>query len=418
MVTLPKKLQPEIWFVESVRDGGKVRVRALANQFIPFGESDDIFVNSDCSLWVQCDRNNRGTQVGVKFAVKKLRRVEKDLKGGGTGRPYYNTHPEPTLYPIDSPSTPPEFKQAYLDWTAGKTPKISPPARQSKIASGEAKPKSLLDKLLHKYPVPTPANNGFYVDPIVWSRVVIGMEKKHNLMLQGDSGCGKTELCYLLAKQFGLSLEMFDMGSKQDPIASLIGSHRYNAAKGGSYFDRASFTKAIQSKSLVLLDELSRAPALTNNILLPVLDSRKTLQMDLATSEEESFLKVNNECQFIATANVGFEYSGTQPLDRALEERFRVIKMDYPPEAIEAEILRLKTNVSKRPSETIVKVANTIRDLNRKGELSKGVSLRHTLDAAELEEGGFELKTALELAFLPAFQFSEEEKVLEILASR
>jgi nitric oxide reductase NorQ protein len=115
---------------------------------------------------------------------------------------------------------------------------------------------------------------------------------------------------------------------------------------------------------------------------------------------------------------VGFEYSGTNALDRALEERFRVVKMDYPPEEIEAEILRLKTGVNKKPSETIVKVAHTIRDLNRKGEISKGVSVRHTLDAAELEASGFDLKTALELAFLPVFQYAEEEKVLEVLASR
>jgi len=92
--------------------------------------------------------------------------------------------------------------------------------------------------------------------------------------------------------------------------------------------------------------------------------------------------------------------------------------MDYPPQEIEAEILRLKTSVGKRSSETIVKVAATIRELNRAGELSKGISLRHTLDAAELEAGGFELRTAMELAFVSAFQHSEEERVLDVLSSR
>lgn len=397
-----------------------MRIRVLDGQFVPVGDTEN-YEKSDFNLWVSCEEEGRGTIEKQVFAVTTLKRVNRTLRGGGQGQAYYNTFPDKKLYPIDdsNPQTPREYINAYEEWRwNGKTPRLTPQVKPVKESKPEAKSKSLLDKLLTKFPIPTPKENAFYVDPVVWNRLLIGIEKRHNLMLQGDSGCGKTELSYLLAKLFDLPLELFDMGSKIDPIASLIGTHRHNTAKGGSYFDRANFTYAIQKRGLVLLDEISRAGALTNNILLSVLDNRKVLQMDLATQEEERLLSVSEECQFISTANVGFEYTGTQALDRALEERFRIVKIDYPPEEIEAEILRLKMKVGKRPSETIVKVASTIRTMNRKGDLSKGVSLRHTLDAAELEAGGFDLKTALEVAFLPSFQYSEEQKVLEVLASR
>ena len=39
---------------------------------------------------------------------------------------------------------------------------------------------------------------------------------------------------------------------------------------------------------------------------------------------------------FFATANIGQEYTGTRALDRALHDRFCVVKLDYPP--MDAEV--------------------------------------------------------------------------------
>lgn len=319
----------------------------------------------------------------------------------------------------DTSSTDPVFIQAYNEWKkTGKTPRITPDVKPEKATTTAVKSKSLLETLIKKHPCPSPATDGFYCDPLNWNRLIFNLEKGHHTVLIGDAGSGKTELAYLVAKRFGLELSMFDMGSKQDPVASLIGSHRHNAAKGGSYFDRAKFTYAIEKKGLVLLDEISRPSPLTNNILLPVLDSRKVLQMDLAMGEEAEIISVNPEARFIATANIGVQYTGTNTLDRALAERFKIINIDYPSIEIESQLLVLRTGVKKKAADTIAKVAATIRGLNKSGELSGGVSLRHTLDAAELNEGGFDLSAALEIAFLPSFRDGEEERVLEVLSSR
>lgn len=422
MITLTRKEQPELWFVETFELDRERRVRLLADQYIPT-KTPDVYELSDTSLFVQCDKDARTeNDLGTIFAVKSIGKVERPLKGGGTSKPCYSAHPDKKLYPVtgeNAPNTDGAILEAFREWQLnGKTPRLTPDPKPARVSKPEARANSILDKLLREHPIPTLQDSGFYVDPLVWNRLIFGVNRKDNILLVGDSGSGKTELAYLVSKQFGLPLEMFDMGSKQDPVASLIGTHRHNTAKGGSYFSRARFSYAIEKPGIILLDEISRPSPMTNNLLLPLLDSRRVLQMDLATEEEDSQIKVHEDCRFLATANIGFEYSGTQPMDRAVTERFRTIEISYPPAEAEAELVRMRTQSGKRDTGVIIKIANTIRELKNAGELSTGVSVRHTLDAGDLVAGGFGLSTALELAFLPAFHDGEREKVLEILTSR
>ena len=51
------------------------------------------------------------------------------------------------------------------------------------------------------------------------------------------------------------------MGSMQDPLTDLLGSHRLE--NGSSVFDYAKFVEDVQKPGVILLDELSRAPLMT-----------------------------------------------------------------------------------------------------------------------------------------------------------
>lgn len=79
-------------------------------------------------------------------------------------------------------------------------------------------------------------------------------------MLLGQTGVGKTELVSNLAKNMGLPLTIFDMGTMTDPIMSLVGTHTIKVRDGHttSEFIRSRFSEAIQKPGVVLLDELSR----------------------------------------------------------------------------------------------------------------------------------------------------------------
>jgi MoxR-like ATPase len=165
-----------------------------------------------------------------------------------------------------------------------------------------------------------------------------------------------------------------------------------------------------------LLDEVSRANTTSNNILFPVLDKRRTLTLDIAMGEEQK-IKVNDGVCFVATANIGSEYTGTTSLDPAFTGRFRVVTIDYMPDDAEIKILKLRKACDNKEGEIIVKVANHLRQLNREGELSTAVSVRNTLDAAEMVSGGLSLNHSLELAFLPVYMREEREAVLDVLSS-
>lgn len=230
----------------------------------------------------------------------------------------------------------------------------------------------------------------------------------HLFMLGDFTVTHNTELVMLACKALDVPCHVYDMGSMYDPISGLLGVHRLQ--KGGvSTFDYAKFTEDISKPGVVLLDELSRAPVTTNNILFPCLDSRRMLPVEIAGGEDLRSVKVHDECCFIATANVGAEYTGTMSMDRALVGRFFPLELDYMPKDREEEVLIKRCHIGRSAAQHIVAVANNIRSLYRKQELSCSLSTRETLMAAELVADGWNVLRAMELVFLPLFEGTRAE---------
>ena len=170
---------------------------------------------------------------------------------------------------------------------------------------------SLLDKIRSdkRYAVPQIDKDGFFVREEDWYLLIRNILTKTATMMTGPSGTGKTELIVLAGKKLGMEVCIYNMGTMLDPISGLLGVHRL--VQGGSVFDYAKFTEDIQKPCVILLDELSRAPLSANNILLPCLDSRRELPVDIAGGNGMRNIKVHPDCVFIATANIGAEYTGT-----------------------------------------------------------------------------------------------------------
>ena len=259
-----------------------------------------------------------------------------------------------------------------------------------------------------KLAVPTIEGEGFHIAEKDWYLLVRNIKSKVNTLMVGPSGTGKTELVLLACRKLGLDCHVYDMGSMYDPVSGLLGVHRLQ--KGGeSVFDYAKFTQDIQKPGVILLDELSRAPVTTNNILFPCLDSRRMLPVEMAGGDEMRAIKVHPECVFIATANVGAEYTGTMSMDRALVGRFFPLELDYMPSDCEALVLQKRSGIQKADAENIVSVSQTVRSLYLKQEISCTISTRETLAAARLVSDGWTALEAMELTFLPLFEGSRTE---------
>jgi MoxR-like ATPase len=287
-------------------------------------------------------------------------------------------------------------------------------------------PKTLLSKDLNKHPCPTIEDDGFYVDKELWSTLVYAYKNKQNLMLTGPTGVGKTEVLQMLTSKMGRKPTIIDMGTMQDPLSGLIGVHRLEIDEEGkqvSNFDLADLPiKIAQRNSVIVFDEISRAPAMANNILFPLLDARGELHLNLASSKMERVVKKDPSVRFFATANLGNEYTGASQLDRALIDRFMLAEVSYIPAGIEAKLLTKVSGISLTEAEAVTKVAETIRLLAVKGELSTGVSTRLTKLAANMLKYGMSLSQALKAAFLPYYEGSEFEgersQIYAIIKSR
>lgn len=251
---------------------------------------------------------------------------------------------------------------------------------------------NLVDTIRFKYKKPT-LNEGFYIDDNNWNFLVRNVIRKTNTILIGPTGTGKTELVFKIAEKLNLECFVYDMGSMIDPLTDLLGSHRLK--DGSSIFDYAKFTQDIQKPGIILLDELSRAPLTTNNILFPCLDSRRALPIEIADSSGARSIKVHDDCVFIATANIGSEYSGTNEIDAALMNRFVPLKLTYLDKTTEEKLLMKRTKINQEEAEKIVNIINDIRSAYYKNEISKSASTRESILCGQLVYDGFSIIDAI-----------------------
>ena len=245
----------------------------------------------------------------------------------------------------------------------------------------------------------------FFIDKLKWKFLIRNIEKGKNIMMTGPSGCGKTDATFRAAKALKREVIYFNLGATQDPRSTLIGNTHYNK-NTGTYFSESLFIKAIQQENaVILLDELSRAHPEAWNILMTVLDPiQRYLRLD--EKDNSPTIKVAKGVSFIATANIGMEYTSTRVIDRALLDRFSIFEMTPLNEEDEYTLLRGKFPLIA--SELLLQLCSIIGDIRKEvisdsSRISTMVSTRNTIEIAELLCDGFTLNEAAELLIFPLF---------------
>ena len=246
--------------------------------------------------------------------------------------------------------------------------------------------------------------SGFHVEEDVWKHLIWAFSKKKNVLLTGPSGSGKTEIVKLLCEKSGTPLTIIQMGAITDPTEQLVGKMDIDSLTGGTKFDWAPFALAIQQPGVVLLDEINRIPRNGENLLFSCLDNTRCLCADGAKSQDQREIPVHQDCMFIATANIGDEFTGTKEIDAAMMTRFlSKIEMNYMKQETEIKILMKRQDITKEDATNIAFVANRIRVMASKGELQVSISTRETLTCAEMVHDGFPVLKAMEYTFLPLY---------------
>ena len=224
-------------------------------------------------------------------------------------------------------------------------------------------------------------------------------------MMTGMAGCGKTMAAKALVNSLDRPDFYFNLGATQDPRSTLIGNTHFDKKKG-TYFSESLFVKAIRTpNAVILLDELTRAHPDAWNILMTVLDySQRYLRLDEQDGSET--VRVADGVTFIATANIGNEYTATRKLDKALEDRFTIIEMDILDNLEESELLKFMfPNVDPRPLKDISEIAHLTRveSNSESARITSGISTRTSVEIASLLFDGFSLEEAANITIYPQF---------------
>jgi hypothetical protein len=243
------------------------------------------------------------------------------------------------------------------------------------------------------------------ISDLKWKFLIRSAVRAKNIMMVGPSGCGKTMAAKALVKSLSRPDFYFNLGATQDPRATLIGNTHFDSKKG-TFFAESAFVKAITTENaVILLDELSRAHPDAWNILMTVLDQgQRYLRLDEA--EGSPIVKVAEGVTFIATANVGNEYTSTRVMDRAILDRFVTIEMDVLNDEQEFGLLQyLYPEVGEDELKAIAEIAHHTREISKgdSGKLSAMISTRASVEAAGLVYDGFSLVEAAEISLLPFF---------------
>lgn len=188
-------------------------------------------------------------------------------------------------------------------------------------------------------------------------RLLVGMLTGGHVLLEGVPGLAKTLTVSSLATVINTDFQRIQFTPDLLP-ADLIGTLIYNQKEGDFFVKKGPIFA-----NIILADEINRSPAKVQSALLEAMQEKQV-------TIGESTFKLDEPFLVLATQNP-VEQEGTYPLPEAQVDRFMLkLKIDYPTESEELEIMRRMAKTGKKEelnqvvsSKTILEARSVVNEI-------------------------------------------------------
>lgn len=211
------------------------------------------------------------------------------------------------------------------------------------------------------------------------------------VLLKGPTGCGKTRFVEHMAWRLGRPV--VTVACHDDLSASDL-TGRYLVRGGETVWQDGPLTLAARLGAICYLDEVVEARQDTIVVVHPLTDDRRILPVE----RRGELVEAAPGFQLVVSYNPGYQHAWKE-LKPSTRQRFVALEFDFPPPALEAEIVAHESGVEPGVAELLVGLAGRIRRLRDQG-LAESPSTRLLVATGRLLAAGVPWREACRVALV------------------